>query len=381
MYIVESREQSIFTQPDCKTYFAANFKECSKLKEPLTRLTELTLVDTSQVKSAKTKSFQDVSNQLFLDIWESLWMTSALRFFVLEDLMVANKWEEALHVEADNLLYGRLTSVLPNLRQNYPLAVTPLTHQLSFLTASVFWVSQLRYLRDFTDFMLSVATNQNNTRTGYIDFLRPFFSKKGGLYAGEDDMGVKLHSINEMSMLAYYRQLRPSMLRLLPIIPNYEYPFNKHFPNVSVFLAGGAVIGPATGVGLWDSGSYGQYLGGTHDKKGSNRRFTDPSHLAGLAVRVCWGQEAFFCSNFTECDYSPDSLRDHAACRCYSAPFFRCGGDQPWRPLWNLHAHSKQTDQFRSRPCDCQQSVSGRWRVEHYADPRRYLHRPEVSPF
>ena len=39
-----------------------------------------------------------------------------MRFFQLEDLMIKKNYEEMLHVEADNLLYGNVTSILNTLR-------------------------------------------------------------------------------------------------------------------------------------------------------------------------------------------------------------------------------------------------------------------------
>ncbi len=51
------------------------------------------------------------------------------------------KFREIMHVEADNLLYGKLTTILPILRSSYPnLAATPLLANQAFITASVLWI-------------------------------------------------------------------------------------------------------------------------------------------------------------------------------------------------------------------------------------------------
>jgi hypothetical protein len=412
-YIRASLEQSLFTQPDCDTYVVTNLQECPRLGVALENITNLHIVDALSIRTNRTKSFLQVSNKIFVDEWESLWMTSALRFFILEDLMINRNWEELFHVEADNLLYGRITPILPTLRQSYPMAVTPLTHRLADMTASVFWVSKSVYLIQFNEFLLSIARNKptGNERDHYIDFLRPLFPKTGGLFMDElTGMGVMLHSVNEMTMLAFYHKLHPTILRLLPVVPSltdYSFPVHRHFPDISSFapndsLEGGGGVGPATGSVIWDSGSYGQYLGGTNKMKGTDRRFTDPLHVAGHAIRVAWGQVAMFCHPFLspDCDYHNNNIHNNnnpaihspspnpntgdnnnkSTCRRYSAPFVRFSTGKKWIPLMNLHIHSKLTEEFKSVSCDNHQSGEI-LRVFHYADPKKYLRNPQKSPF
>lgn len=45
-----------------------------------------------------------------------LWTTSAMRFFQLEDFMIKLNYQELIHVEADNMIYGQMTDLLPTLR-------------------------------------------------------------------------------------------------------------------------------------------------------------------------------------------------------------------------------------------------------------------------
>ena len=58
---------------------------------------------------------------------------------------------EMIHVEADNLLYGSMSSLLPILRAGYKysMAATPLNSNKSFITASVLWISSLLSLQKF----------------------------------------------------------------------------------------------------------------------------------------------------------------------------------------------------------------------------------------
>ena len=44
---------------------------------------------------------------------------------------------------------------------------------------------------------------------------------------------------------------------------------------------------------------------------------------------------------------------DHQETQCYTAPFVRCGDSPIWTPLWNLHVHSKHTQDYKSVACPC----------------------------
>jgi hypothetical protein len=381
--------------------------------------------------------------------------------------MVKRHYSELLHVEADNMLYGRISSILPILRQYYPLAATPLNLQLTFITASVFWVSAIKHLVDFNNFLLSLAANTppEKIHDQYINFLRPTSAKEGGIYPGKDGIGVKLYSVNEMSMLAFYHYLFPEKLIDFPVIPSSNTPVSQFFANISGYAPGGNLVGKETGHGIWDPNSYGQYIGGTFDKKGKNKRFTDASHIAGQNIRVGWCAMVFFCHpNITELDYvprvssektittleesspsvtdvvkTPASVRrslemsgsslshqpdisaagmrtlqgadqivvpSHDAAetakhsekskkqhhshqkkkgRCYTAPYIRCNDDLHWTPIWNLHVHSKNTDEVKSSLCNCLELQMNEKRkippkVEIWVDPKRFLWKPERSP-
>lgn len=41
-----------------------------------------------------------------------LWLTSALRFLIIEDFMIALNYHELIHVEADNMIHGQMTDIL-----------------------------------------------------------------------------------------------------------------------------------------------------------------------------------------------------------------------------------------------------------------------------
>ncbi|RYG68925.1 hypothetical protein EON64_04045 [archaeon] len=161
-YIKTSLSHSILTQPDSHVVLVTNAGECVKVTESVQSIAGLTVLDSVSLASQQTSIFHNLSKNIFVkDNSSELWMTSALRFFVLEDVMRARGYSDLLHVEADNMLYGPVTSVLPTLRQHYPLAATPLTFSKTMVTASVLWVSGKGQLAHLTSFLLDLVRNRN----------------------------------------------------------------------------------------------------------------------------------------------------------------------------------------------------------------------------
>lgn len=101
----------------------------------------------------------------------------------MEDIMIRNNYTELLHVEADNLLYGQITSILPILRSKYKaLAATPLNSNKSFITASVFWIPTVAAIIKFNNYLMDLAKNTNNEWTNYLKWIRPYgCCKQGGI--------------------------------------------------------------------------------------------------------------------------------------------------------------------------------------------------------
>lgn len=95
-----------------------------------------------------------------------------------------------MHIEADNLLYGRYSSLLKTLRNGYQtLAATPLNANKSFITASVFWIANLSSLKKFNDFLLSLGHNYNDNWKKYLKWLRVFACcRHGGV--DPDESGI-----------------------------------------------------------------------------------------------------------------------------------------------------------------------------------------------
>lgn len=314
-------------------------------------------MDISGIESERTKEFKNLSLNMFsTDGGAELWLTSASRFFHLEDIMIRNNYTEMIHVEADNLLYGRLSTLLNTFRTGYPtLAATPLNANKSFITASVMWIASIDAIKMLCNYFLDLGRNFEGAWDKYLKWMRHYgCCKHGGVAADEHGNGLKPFSINEMSMLAYFHELYPKNFTLLPVVPKYDYYLNRYVVNMSMFGPGGHEVGPMTGNGIWDPNSWGQFLGGTHSKKARDRKFTDPSHIAGQAMRLNPCRPSMECANRSLS--STFARIPNTTDECVTAPFVRCGNpgqETEWTLLWNLHVHSKLTDEWRSRPCAC----------------------------
>lgn len=363
-YIRTGIEHTIEFQQNVIVALASNFGECPSMRASVATIKDLTLIDSTKLLSERTKHFTNLSSAVFeSDYSNELWMTSALRFFIIEDFMNALNIHELLHIEADNMVYGPLHTLLPVLREHYPLAATPLTANRGFITASVFWISSQQRLRHFTDLLTNISSDKvlldtmrdnnqtitaefisNNHWKQYLTWLRRFACcKPGGLEPDEQNRGVKPFAVNEMSMLAYYQYLFPDALKNLPVAPVMpaNYKQRRPFCNLRDFATNGSQVGFATQNGIWDANSYGQWLGGTAKKKGRDKGFIDPSHISGQAIGV------------GGCRPTKSYCVRYNSTLCLSVPGVSCDEGNTTFPLWNLHVHAKHTIDFYSRPCLC----------------------------
>jgi hypothetical protein len=212
-YIKTSLEQAIFSQPDCQVILLSNIKTCPQILQSVEDVLGLDIIDVTMFTSQRTETFTVLTKELFPDTISPVWVTSAVRFFMLEDFMINYGYRELLHVEADNMLYGRFTTLLPSIRKTYQMGVTPQNYQLTFVTASILWIGNLTALVEFNNFLLELGYNFNGMRDKYISYLKPSSWRKGGAFQDEKGIGIKLYAINEMSMLAFYHQLNPQVLK------------------------------------------------------------------------------------------------------------------------------------------------------------------------
>ena len=411
MYIKHTLNQALFTQPslDTQLVFVTNYKNCSTIQEKLIDALDeqqqerLMLIDVSDIQSKRTEEFLVKSRNILQMTHGALWIAASARFFYLEDLMRQEGFKEVVHLEADNLLYAPLAPLLPSLRKHYTggIAVTPMDANKSGMTASFMWVANVDALAAFNDHFLRLTNTSSEDWIEYTSWLRRYACCRdhSGIAEDEQGRGLRPYKINEMTILANYRRLHPDKLQSFPILPRYPYYRNRYTVNGSFFAPSGEEAGasiydsmrisnpslvsvpgadkkltyrdsgwedrvepPGDAGSLFDPGSWGQYLGGTNMKRGSDRRFSDSSHIIGQAVTTNSCIAEMRCGNVQGIHYiSSDSSGNP---KCYQAPFVRCGSMEnnngtdmtAWHPLIHLHVHSKHEMGFLSTektcPCD-----------------------------
>jgi hypothetical protein len=392
-YIKFSLEQAVLTQYESDVILVSNYKECAKVKSSSDLIDGLIQIDTATISSPRLEKFYNLSGNIFQDDgYGNLWVTSALRFFYLETMMNSMGYKEIMHIEADNLLYGNLNSIVDIFRKGFKgLAATPLNSNKTFMTASVLWIPTAHSMKFFNDYLLAIVENTifqkaaTNHDKGlwlkYLDWLRPYACcKKGGVQQDENGMGLKPFAINEMSLMGYFHELFPDNFNLLPVVPTYGYLKNRHIIDVGAYAPDGKEANGGAGKdmdGIWDPNSWGQFIGGTSSKNGRDKGFTDGSHIAGIAIRIAKCKPHMMCGNETMHALPPTKWQrgdagstgegaapatasgtSGGALKCYTAPFVKCGDIESeeqtdWVPLWNLHVHSKHTENYISRPCEC----------------------------
>lgn len=349
------KQATLVAKDNLRIVFISNFKECARATNNFNatsivqNISNIYVVDTEDIESNRTITF--IRNcRLFFQSYPSttnvghysggLWVSSTARFFYVEDFMTRSNISNALHLEGDNMLYGSWhNEIIPILRSNYKGLATTRVNKFS-VTASVFWISKLSALTQFTDFLMSVVS-KGEEWTLLGDFVKQFrilFHHRTG--------NIRPAGITEMTMLAFFASKENTSLEMLPTIP-------KTVPN-------------PFGTAIWDPGSWGQHIGGTLKKgKEGAPGFIDMTHFVGHIIARGNCTIKMLCDAFTKPNVSE---RLH----CSTAPFVRCGvwnkasgnlppqdGSYIWRPLYNLHVHSKKTSKFLSVPCPCNTTDPG----------------------
>ncbi len=406
-YIMYSVQQALLTQRDSELIFISNYKECPKSKSQMNLLGNIVQVDTDSLVSERFEVFRNRSVEIFQSdaTGNDLWVSSALRLFQLESLMITHNLAEVMHIEADNMLYGSLSHLIDVFRKGYRnLAATPLNTSKTFITASVLWIANPAAIRDFNSYLLAIVTNtmmpwklpsiwgsrlkeliikdEFADSKGkpkamwdlFLSWIRPHSccKKRGGIQQNSEGKGIRPYAINEMSLMAFYHELYPDRFQLLPVLPVFPYIVNRHVINITIFAPGGSEVGPDTNGGIWDPNSWGQFMGGTSSKGGRDKGFTDSSHMSGLAIRMGSCKPHMICGrkdiHKLPLERVVPANGTSAALECYTAPHVRCGnideempggalqnakkGDE-WVHLYNLHVHSKHTENYISQPCEC----------------------------
>jgi hypothetical protein len=434
-YMITTLNQAVFTNhPSAEVVWISNFGDCASINPLLSERVskEVTRVDTKDIISDATWSFLNVSESLFTHTGGDggLWIGAALRFFYLADYMKIYKKPYIFHIEADNLLYGNISYILPSLMKGYgdSIAVTPLTSNKVMHTASVMWIGSITSLKKFMEFLIELSDRKQRYED-YLTWIRPSACCKHGTGIAEDanGNGLKKHSVNEMSMLGYYHYLYGNKaLGLFPIMPSqFVYYKNRHITNFTFWADRGQevgyALGPAIGsvststeqdlatafdmelantfsdgnpLAITDPNSYGQFLGGTNNKGGRNKNYTDGTHVIGQSVftnncrvsmqcgTIPWfhrrekrrlyvsdliqRNEKFDAAKIANSSDNNEKEAKVKVTRCFVAPMVRCGSSEGGNlqerhtPLLNLHVHFKGAmSRFASplQSCSCDTGI------------------------
>jgi hypothetical protein len=279
--------------------FLSNFQQCPKLDAVKTEpeYQRITFVDVDAIQSDQTRTFLNASKDIFMSDGDNeLWYTSATRFFHLYDYMLHRNLQEAIHLEADNLLYSNFSATSSHvktlrMKRAYPMAITPLVANKHLLTASFFWVGQRDVFLNLLQYFVHLATKTPRTLWDqYVNYLRRYeTSRRQGVEPDAFGRTIKPFAINEMTMLAYYHVLHNDQLVFLSVVPYYaEYKVFRPFCDLKTFQPTGSEVGPAllnqefyehkltypkaeelrnnnrstiNVYSIFDAGSWGQYLG------------------------------------------------------------------------------------------------------------------------
>lgn len=110
-YIKSTIEQALLLQPDCDIILASNYAQCAAIEKVVDSIQGVIKFDTTGTESPRSKSFANASLEMFAGAANGdLWMTSASRFFTIEDFMISRGITELLHFEADNMIYGKVNA-------------------------------------------------------------------------------------------------------------------------------------------------------------------------------------------------------------------------------------------------------------------------------
>ena len=112
-YIIVSLRQAVLSQPDCDVVMASNYASCPTIESTVDSIPNVIKHDINFKASERSALFANVSEKMFeANFNGDLWITSAQRFFSMEDYMINTGHTEMLHVEADNMLYGKVNYLL-----------------------------------------------------------------------------------------------------------------------------------------------------------------------------------------------------------------------------------------------------------------------------
>jgi len=197
-------------------------------------------IDNKRVKVFEIKdlgsSYTDkiLQENYFSGEQNSLWETSLMRIFYINKLINLENIGEFIHFDLDVLIYKSFEEIKPSFLMN-KINITQLTK--NFLVLGYLFIPKKSLYNELTEIMYKIFENR-------FYYEKKYYEKK---------------RLNEMKMLFIAYDQNPELFNLIQVTPNESI---SH---------------------IFDPGSYGQFLGGTHNKKFS-KGFIDSEHIVGAEI-------------------------------------------------------------------------------------------------
>tara|TARA_B100002019_G_C21222200_1_gene575347 strand:- start:358 stop:1227 length:870 start_codon:yes stop_codon:yes gene_type:complete len=226
-----------------------------------------------QIKDLDSKYIKRIYQEdYFSGEQNDLWETSLMRVFYINELVNLENIEEFIHFDLDVLIYKSFEEIKSSFLMN-KINITQLTK--NFLVFGYLFIPKKHLYNELTEIIFKIFENRFYYEKKYYDTKR----------------------LNEMKMLFIAYDKNPELFNLIQVLPN------KNISHV------------------FDPGSYGQFLGGTHNKKFS-KGFIDSEHIVG--------------SEILKKNIKPATLKNK----------YGVIKDDTFYELANLHVHSKKLKNF-----------------------------------
>lgn len=281
-YLPIALKQARLFNPDIPIYLIAN--KCAFQKAHNTPKTVICICCEDLPQSNAHTMFLKNSqhNNSFRN---GFWRKATERLFYVEELMHSHELTNVIHMEYDNMLYVDLHELMPTLKQYSELGI--------------------------------IFDNDSRTIPNFIFIAQPSSMTHLATYIALQAN----RAINDMHIIALYKNNYPHMVKSLPVIPNSYTNFQKkvadptlYSNNIDSFQS------------LFDGAAIGQYLGGIDPRNGHS--------APGFINR----DAAYDVSHF-QFDWQLD---EHER----NIPYLKYQGEK-YR-INNLHIHSKKLENFTS---------------------------------
>lgn len=182
----------------------------------------------------KSETWKNFNSGHFNSMGLDLWKYACERFYAIETVMQELNINKLLHIENDNLIYGKPDEAFLESYCGSNIGIVPITDTL--IGAGIMYIGSFNALNTLNKLMNSLL---NLGKEKLVE-----------KYGGE--------MLNEMRLLKIIQNENPELLKSLPIFPTENSDY------------------------VYDCASWGQYVGGTFHSPGVS--YHDDSHIIGREI-------------------------------------------------------------------------------------------------